>query len=126
MILPGDYVRVKNSDPVRVGRVVKFIGEPPQERCMLDVGDCNPCYNQSDLEKLSDRDVIKELREALCFYADPESYFAIGFLPDSPCGEFIEDFSEVEEAYIGKTVRPGKLAREVILRYKALWKEMKI
>ncbi len=49
--------------------------------------------------------------EALTFYADPETYFAIGFLPDHPTGEFINDFSETELGY-----KPGKLARET-LRY---------
>lgn len=44
---------------------------------------------------------------ALEFYADPSTYFAIGIFPDSPCGEFIDDFSET---HLG--LKPGKRARE--------------
>lgn len=51
----------------------------------------------------------KECIDALSFYADPENYFAIAFLPDPPCGAFMEDF---DETYLG--VKPGKLARETI------------
>jgi hypothetical protein len=47
----------------------------------------------------------KELREALEFYADPETYFAVGFFPDPPCGEFMDDFD-------GQ--RPGKRARAAL------------
>lgn len=51
----------------------------------------------------------KLLREALEFYADPETYFAIGIFPDPPCGEFINDFSDTE---LG--VKPGAKARAVL------------
>ncbi len=47
-----------------------------------------------------------KLRKALEFYADPETYFAIGFFPDPPNGEFMDDFSETELGY-----KPGKRAR---------------
>jgi len=50
------------------------------------------------------------LLETLQFYADPMTYFAVGFFPDSPYGEFMEDFSETEE--LGE--KPGKRAREVL------------
>lgn len=39
-------------------------------------------------------DLIEKLIAALEFYADPDTYVAIGFFPDSPCGEFIEDFGD--------------------------------
>lgn len=55
------------------------------------------------------KDYVTELEEALAFYAYPETYFAIGFFSDPPCGEFIEDFSETELGW-----KPGKLAREVL------------
>lgn len=57
--------------------------------------------------------------EALEFYADPDSYFAIGFIADPPCGEFIEDgeyFREdtlVDEDTPHARWRPGKRARDV-------------
>ncbi|MDA2938478.1 hypothetical protein MYX75_09480 [Acidobacteria bacterium AH-259-A15] len=51
------------------------------------------------------------LREALEFYADPETYFAIAFLPDPPNGPFMDDFSETE-----LDMKPGKQAREALAR----------
>lgn len=59
-----------------------------------------------DLEKECNR-----LANALSFYADPETYFAIGFFPDPPCGPFIDDFSDTSHGS-----RPGKLARSVLER----------
>lgn len=49
---------------------------------------------------------IQELEEALAFYAAPMTYFAIGFFPDRPCGEFMDDFSETA---LG--MKPGRTAR---------------
>lgn len=47
--------------------------------------------------------------DALDFYGAPTTYFAIGFWPDPPCGEFMADFSDTE---FGR--KPGKLARETL------------
>jgi len=44
------------------------------------------------------------------FYAEPDTYFGIGFLPDRPCGEFIDDVSET----IPLGYKPGKKAREYL------------
>lgn len=55
-------------------------------------------------------DLIDALVEALEFYADPDSYFAIGFWSDPPCGPFIEDFEEFDDG----RWKPGKLAREAL------------
>ena len=60
------------------------------------------------LKKL-DAEALGEILEALAFYADGETYFAIGFFPDPPCGDFIEDFDEVPN--LGQ--KPGKRARAV-------------
>lgn len=51
-----------------------------------------------------------KLREALEFYADPETYFAIGFFPDNPAGDFMDDFEETEELGF----KPGKRARAAL------------
>jgi hypothetical protein len=51
----------------------------------------------------------KGLREALEFYADPDTYFAVGIFPDPPCGNFMDDFSDTE---LGR--KPGKRARAVL------------
>jgi len=53
----------------------------------------------------------ERVRAALMFYANPETYFAIGFFPDPPCGKFMEDFSDTGPSY-GQ--RPGKRAREAL------------
>lgn len=34
------------------------------------------------------------LLEALAFYGDPETYFAVALMCDPPCGEISEDFDE--------------------------------
>jgi hypothetical protein len=52
---------------------------------------------------------IKRLIKALEFYADPKTYFAIGFFPDRPCGDFMEDFDETEFGW-----KPGKRARAAL------------
>ena len=56
-----------------------------------------------------DKEKIDKLVNALLFYADPDTYFAIGFLPDPPCGDFMDDFEEIDGI-----VRPGKRARMVL------------
>ena len=53
---------------------------------------------------------LAKLRKALELYADPDTYFAIGFLPDPPCGDFISDFGKAPDG----SFKPGKLAREVL------------
>ena len=54
---------------------------------------------------------MKRLTETLEFYADPDTYVAIGFFPDSPCGEFADDFSdEFDPGY----AKPGKRARAAL------------
>jgi len=49
---------------------------------------------------------LAEALSALSFYADAGTYFAIGFMPDRPCGGFMDDFSMTE---LGR--KPGKRAR---------------
>jgi hypothetical protein len=51
----------------------------------------------------------QKLVKALEFYADPDTYYAIGFFPDPPCGDFIEDFDELR--------KPGARARKVLEEY---------
>lgn len=67
---------------------------------------------------MNDKEKISKLAEALFFYADPDTYFAIGFFPDPPCGGFMEDFSNdfgdqygVDRDY---NHVPGKFARKVL------------
>ena len=55
---------------------------------------------------------IAEIIEVIKFYANPENYFAIGFFPDEPCGDFIHDFDKTE---FGE--KPGKKAREFLKKY---------
>ena len=55
------------------------------------------------------------LRDILQFYADPETYFGIAFIPDKPCGEFWEDFDDDLVAPDGQPYsKPGKRARQAL------------
>jgi hypothetical protein len=59
-------------------------------------------------------DALVAALEALVFYADPETYYAIGFFPDPPCGEFMEDFSDDHGDEAPPGFRPGKRARKAV------------
>lgn len=65
---------------------------------------------EDDAERLIDLVALLSDREglaaSLCFYAAPESYFAVSILTDPPCGDFSDDFSETE---FGQ--KPGRRAR---------------
>lgn len=55
-----------------------------------------------------------ELLDTLEFYADPNTYVAIGFITDPPCGDFINDFSKTQSA---GGLKPGAKARELLKKY---------
>lgn len=61
------------------------------------------------LDKLLADNVV--LAETLAFYADPETYFAIAFVYDRPCGDFSDDESE-SDSELG--IRHGKRARAAL------------
>ena len=52
---------------------------------------------------------LNKLTDVLAFYGDPESYLAIGFFPDPPCGEFVNDWSNTDYGQ-----RPGMMARKTL------------
>ena len=59
---------------------------------------------------------VGEALEALKFYADPDTYFAIAFMGDRPCGEFADDLSEddwTRECDFDRPM-PGKRARKAL------------
>jgi hypothetical protein len=62
-----------------------------------------------------------KLWQALEFYAELSTYFAMTIRADPPCGEFYEDGSEVDGHW-----RPGKLARETLERAKEDYGELVI
>lgn len=83
----------------------------------------SPPLTEEDLAYIDEfftRENFLKLVWALGFYADHETYFAIGFLGDRPCGEFMDDFSTIQ--YInpetGDVVEsrylPGEHARSTI------------
>jgi len=49
---------------------------------------------------------LMELMQTLLFYGSPDTYFAVSLVPDSPCGDIMNDLDE--------TGKPGKLARETL------------
>jgi hypothetical protein len=72
-------------------------------------------------ENVALRKVAEVAIEALEFYADGETYLAIGFFPDPPCGEFMDDFSDVHDTEYcvmpdidDVDMRPGKRARAAL------------
>lgn len=65
--------------------------------------------------------VAPEAVEALVFYADPDTYVAIGFFSDPPCGEFAADGAyftlegeRCDEDTPGARWRPGERARKAL------------
>jgi hypothetical protein len=66
--------------------------------CALDMAN-------GDIEQ--HREMNIKLIKTLVFYADPGAYIGIGFFPDHPHGEFMEDFSDCGD--LGR--KPGKRAR---------------
>lgn len=56
-------------------------------------------------------DIAINLAEAVAFYADPDSYFALMITADRPCGAFADDVSE-DETY-GRHM-PGAKARAAL------------
>ena len=55
-----------------------------------------------------------KLRKTLKFYANPDTYHAIGFLLDPPCGDFAKDFSHDHGGSFYERAMPGKKARRAL------------
>jgi hypothetical protein len=65
-------------------------------------------------DRLAAKDArIAELEETLAFYADAETYHAIAFLADPPCGEFMDDFSDDHGDDYDRPM-PGRRARSTL------------
>lgn len=58
--------------------------------------------------------------ETLSLYADPESYHAIAFLCDPPCGWFSKDVGKVNHPHY--KYKPGKQARKTLARISTILK----
>ena len=54
-----------------------------------------------------------KLREALEFYADPDTYFAVSIISDPPAGDIVRDFSAVPGNDYDRPM-PGKRARAAL------------
>lgn len=89
-----------------IGHECEFLEEAATEIMRLRV-------QVSALEAERDKwhDIAINLAEALAFYADPDSYFAIAIMADRPCGEFADDVSK-DETY-GRHM-PGAKARAAL------------
>ena len=66
-------------------------------------------YNDDDFKFISKltKKQICNLFEVALYYSDEDIYFAMGFFPDPPCGDFLNDFDK-------ETGNPGNFAREVL------------
>jgi hypothetical protein len=79
--------------------------------------DVNKEYTQityAELKRLKQENkklnnIGSKLITCLDFYANPETYFDIGFFPDPPNGEFMKDFSKTDFG-----MKPGKRARKTL------------
>jgi hypothetical protein len=76
------------------------------ERSLRDAADAF-----ADDRESADKKRIKVLTRALMFYASPDTYFGVGFFPDSPAGDIMNDFSETHAG-----AKPGKTARKAMGR----------
>jgi hypothetical protein len=83
----------------------KFISDEIDRRVIAWIAEGQGQDFAEELARLARR--VIEVEDALMFYADEQTYFAIGFLPDEPCGEFMGD----TEHPGGK---PGARARKVL------------
>lgn len=72
-------------------------------------GHCLGCDHDTATYLIGHAAALAELEEVLKFYADPATYFAIAFIPDRPCGDFMDDFDETE---LGP--KPGAKARAAL------------
>lgn len=70
-------------------------------------------FEQRDRLEAAERRV-QGLESALRFYADPDTYFAIGVMGDPPCGEFLDDFENLGGEGNLEDWKPGKRARSVL------------
>jgi len=69
-----------------------------------------------DTNKIKELDsVIEDLVEALAFYANPETYHAVGFLFDHPSGDFKDDFSHDDWMDYDRPMA-GKHARDALIQ----------
>lgn len=75
-------------------------------------GACSDC-KLSGCQFDSLRSLLKEAMEALEFYGNPDTYFAIVFFPDPPCGEFMDDFARDHANEDYRHPMPGKRARSI-------------
>ena len=60
------------------------------------------------------RKIARVALDALVFYANPETYFGIGWRHDPPAGDWMKDFNDTEDGY-----KPGKRARRAIEKLRA-------
>ena len=57
---------------------------------------------------------LEEAKEIIRFYANPETYHALVFMGDSPCGAFADDFSDDHGDEVYDRKMPGARARSFL------------
>lgn len=94
--------------------------EDGQVFCRGIVVDLKDLRHGVNIKELSSKELSAILHEAINvieFYADPETYFAIGLICDPPCGEFADDGSEDYDHPDMSGWRPGKRARAFLRKF---------
>lgn len=85
----------------------------------VDLGALHAEASQEEwFEILALIDAYRIAREALEFYADPGTYFAVAMLGDPPCGPFMDEAEWSETDDLGW--KPGNRARTDVARIDAL------
>lgn len=94
------------------------MADPTCERCGVDTDAvskiCEGCEHALIIRAERAEAANEKLREALEFYADPETYHAITFMIDPPCGGFEDDFDEDHGDEFYDRPMPGKRARAAL------------
>ena len=92
-------------DVLRKAVTIAADGEPHLQPCPLSAAAAD------EISRL--RAEVARYREALEFYADPETYHAINIYADPPCGAFRDDFGPHNHWFYEREM-PGKRARSAL------------
>ena len=79
-----------------------------------EISDVIEASKEALVELAKARTEVERLREALEFYADPDTWFAVALFPDPPCGEIVNDIGTTEGWEEMPYERPGKRARAAL------------
>ncbi len=109
-------IQAEKAAQLRVALANRRRSKEDREACRTAIAELRAMCVAVNLQIVSED--LLEVIDTLQFYSSPETYFAIAFLSDPPAGEFLDDFSVVEDpcGIGGLVLRPGKRARAALAR----------